>query len=182
MLSKMIKSMRHRLGPVGLSLVAAAVTAVAFAAVSVAADSGKSDGKSKGGADQAQTRGERPPAPPPLSDEDQAKLDEFRQCMEDNGAPAPPDPGSLEQGERPTPPTKAEMEKAEKAHEACADKLPEGMDLHFGAGGPGGPGCGPGGPPGPPPPNGDKNAVPAPPSSGNQDQSGVQQAPQGATS
>ena len=143
--------LRKRLGPVGMSLAAAALTAVAFAAVSVA-DSDKS--RDRGDSDAETTWA----APPPgggvgvmsfwgrLSEEDQQKLEEFRQCMEDNGAPAPPEPGEVDPSERPAkPPREADMEKVEKAYEACKDKLPEelrnGHPPHLG-----GPGCEP--PPG----------------------------------
>lgn len=149
MLKKMTQAMRRRVGPVGLSLVAAAVTAVAFAAISMAAsdDGGKAEkGLQQGGGPEA---GLTPPEPPELSKEDEAKLEEFRSCMEENGAPAPPEPGEirerLKNGDRPDPPSAAEREKMEKAFEACKDKLPEGVHMMFG--GPGGPGCGPGGPP-----------------------------------
>lgn len=178
-----MQSIRRRMGPVGLSLVAAALTATAFAAVSVAA---KDDGgKAEKGAETARERGpEMRGAPPELSEEDEAKLEEFRRCMEDNGAPAPPSRSEMEQGlrngERPDPPSEEEMEQIRKAHEACADKLPEGLE-HFG--GPGGPGCGPGGPGGPggPPPGAQEGtAAPAPPGGG--PRTGVEPAPQGATS
>lgn len=141
---------KGKLKPVTVSVAAAALTAVAFAAVSVAKDN------DSGG--EGAERGDvlRAPHPGPggpmmfherLSEEDRSKLEEFRQCMEDNGAPAPPrlpSPGDIENGERPTPPeppTEAESEAIEKALEACEDKAPEGI-AH------GGP-CGP--PPGPPP-------------------------------
>jgi hypothetical protein len=140
--------MRRRVGPVGLSLTAAAVTAVAFAAISMAAsdDGGKAEkGLQQGGGPEA---GLTPPEPPALSEEDEAKLEEFRSCMEENGAPAPPEPGEMRErprnGELPDPPSEAEREKMRKAFEACEDKLPEGIHMSFG---PGGPGCGPGGPP-----------------------------------
>jgi hypothetical protein len=144
MLKKLTQAMRRRVGPVGLSLLAAALTAVAFAAVSMAA---KDDGK----ADESGVQSARGalPGPPALSEEDEAKLEDFRSCMEENGAPAPPDPGEirerLKSGERPDPPSAAEPEKMENAYEACKDKAPEGVHMFFG--GPGGHGCGPGGPP-----------------------------------
>src|SRR5918994_7494822 len=145
-MKKKVEGMRRRMGPVGLSLLAAALTAAAFAAVSTAA---KDDGEKRGG--EPRTFEQRLPAPPEFSEEDQQKLEEFRQCMQDNGAPAPPDPGEIRKrfrsGEMPEPPSGEEIEKLRKAHEACEDKLPEDMDLRFHAG-PGGPGCGaPGGPP-----------------------------------
>jgi hypothetical protein len=177
---KLGESMRRKMGPVGLSLAAAAVTAVGFAAVSVAADDKGGDaGQAKGdGRDRAFEMRVGPP--PELSEEDEAALEEFRQCMEDNGAPGPPEPGEmrerLKDGEMPEPPSEAEMEKLEKAHEACEDKLPEGV--------PGGVGCARIGPPGSPggPPPGLRERGTAPPSGGNENQGYVVPAPQGATS
>jgi hypothetical protein len=144
MLSKTIKSMRRRVGPVGLSLLAAALTAVAFAAVSVAQDG---DGGNKDDEPRAGAVFEHHVGPPPeLSEEDRAAMEEFRACIEENGGPALPDPGEmrqkLESGERPDPPSEEEMEKLRKAHEACEDKLPEGVQVAPG------PPCGP--PPGAP--------------------------------
>jgi hypothetical protein len=141
---KISRAIRSRLGPVGLSLAAAALTAVGFAAVSVAQDDGKSEGN------RAQGDRFEMPAPPPgvrmldrLSDEDREKLESFRKCMEDQGAPAPP---RLRQGEGPPgPPSSEDLEKIRKAHEACKDELPEDLQdgpMVFGHGGP----CGP--PPG----------------------------------
>jgi hypothetical protein len=148
MLKKMTQAMRRRVGPVSLSLTAAAVTAVAFAAISMAAsdDDGKAEkGLQRGDGPDA---GLTPPKPPALSEEDEAKLEEFRSCMEENGAPALPEPGEIRErlrnGERPDPPSEAEREKMRQAFEACEDKLPEGVHMFVG---PGGPGCGPGGPP-----------------------------------
>jgi hypothetical protein len=121
--------LRKRLGPVGMSLAAAALTAAAFAAISVA-DSDKSENRDK---DETMWA-----APPPgggvgvmslrgrLSEEDRNKLDEFRQCMEDNGAPAPPEPGAIDPSERPPdPPSEADIGEIESAYEACKDELPE---------------------------------------------------------
>ena len=156
MLSRTMKAMRWRLGPVGLSLAAAALTAVAFAAVSVAKDDGsKSEGAraERGGAAFEHRVG--PPRMEDLSDSERQALEEFKQCMEDNGAPAPPEPGDFENGERPEPPSEADREAIHKALEACRDKLPEGVH-HFGPGGP----CGP-----PPGAEGDGAALPAPPHS-----------------
>jgi hypothetical protein len=123
--------LRKRLGPVGMSLAAAALTAAAFAAISVA----DSDNSKDRVAPDEQTMWA---APPPgggvgvmslggrLSDEDRNKLEEFRQCMEDNGAPAPPEPGAIDPSEGPPePPSEADMEKIEAAYEACKDELPE---------------------------------------------------------
>jgi len=148
MLKKMTQAMRRRVGPVGLSLTAAAVTAVAFAAISMAASDG--GGKAEKGLQQGSgpEAGLTPPEPPALSEGDEAKLEEFRSCMEENGAEPPPDPGEIRErvrnGEPPDPPSEAEREKMRTAFEACEDKLPEGVHMFVG---PGGPGCGPGGPP-----------------------------------
>ena len=174
MLSRTMKAVRRRLGPVGLSLAAAALTAVAFAAVSVAQDdSGKSDdAKPEAGA----TVFEHRVGPPDLSAEDKKAFEEFRSCMEENGAPAPPtppDPSDLKEGERPErpdPPSEADQEKIQKAMEACKDELPEGA--HIGFGGP----CGP--PPGAPGERGDDDAaIPGPPPGSDSQQS---QAPSGS--
>ena len=147
MLKKMRQAMRRGVGPMGLSLAAAAVTAVAFAAVSIAAGDG--DNTDESGIQGAR---EALPAPPALSEEDEAKLEEFRSCMEENGAPAPPEPGEMRErmrnGELPDPPSEANREKLERALEACRDKLPEDVRMF-------GPGCGPGGPGGPPPARGE---------------------------
>ena len=126
----MTRSVRRRLGPVGLSLAAAAITAAGFAAFSLAADGDK--GQSS---DQAVAPG--PPHGPGgimfraegLSEEDQEKLENFRQCMEDQGLPGPP---RFREGEEPPkPPSREELEgmreKLEQAHEACKDELPEEM-------------------------------------------------------
>lgn len=147
MLSKKIGAMRRRLGPVGLSVVAAALTAAAFAGVSVAAkDDGANKSNGNGEAQRAAPDGDRGDHPRlgQLSDEDKQKLEEFRQCMQDNGAPVPPKPGERSEGDGPPePPSEEDRAAIEKGLEACEDKLPEGARL-----GPGGPGChGPGGPP-----------------------------------
>ena len=175
MLSKMFGSAKRRVGPVGLSLVAAALTATAFAAVSVAAkdDNGNKD-KSRGDVLRAAPAPGGPGGPEmfreKLSEEDRRALEEFEQCMEDNGAPAPPAPGERFEGDGPPePPSEADRAKIEKALEACEDKLPEGARAF---GGPGGPGCGP------PPGASDSATLPAPPSS----PQGQQSAPQGAAS
>ena len=130
------KAIRARLGPVGLSVAAAAITAAGFAALSIADDGDRDDGDE---------RGDRMvmPAPPPgarmfqerLSEEDRQKLEEFRQCMEDNGAPGPPR-FDREDGP-PEPPSGEERDRIEDAHEACEEKLPEGIQ-HAGP-----PGCPP---------------------------------------
>jgi hypothetical protein len=125
-----------RFGPLGLSLLAAAITAVGVAAVSFA-DSG-GDGSS-GDNSGSGTQSFQMPAPgggigavsiaaPNLSAEDRQKLEDFRQCMEDNGAPAPPDPGTLDPSDGPPkPPSAADREKLQKAFEACKSKLPEDL-------------------------------------------------------
>ena len=83
------KTFTVRIGPVALSLVAAALTAIAFAAISVA-DSGNSSGGGKG---VQNSRGPARPGGPGvmfrdnLSAADKQKMEDFRQCMQDNGAP-----------------------------------------------------------------------------------------------
>jgi hypothetical protein len=124
------EAMRRRLGPLTMSLAAAAITAIGFAAVSLAQDSGGDSGNGNGQNDQAV------PAPPPgagvmmfrdrLSAEDRQKLDDFRQCMEDNGAPGPPRHIDPSNGP-PKPPSAEDQKKIQKAYEACKDKLPEDM-------------------------------------------------------
>ena len=65
---------------------------------------------------------------PNLSAADQKKMEEFRQCMQDDGAPAPPDPSNIDPSKGPPkPPSAADREKIQKAYEACKDKLPAGM-------------------------------------------------------
>jgi hypothetical protein len=123
-----------RVGPVAMSLVAAAVTAVAFAAISLA-DSGTAN--DNGGKDTQTFNAPAPPgggagvrffAPGNLSDADKQKLEDFRNCMEENGAPAPPDPGDIDPSDGPPkPPSATDQEKLQKAWEACKDKLPEDM-------------------------------------------------------
>ena len=148
------RGITFRLGPLGLSLLAAGITAVGVAAVSFA-DSGS--GGSGNGGGSAQTL----PAPPgggprmlfrdDLSAADRQKLEDFRKCMEDNGAPAPPDPGQIDRSQGPPkPPSAADREKADKAYEACKPKLPE--KLQNGAAPGVGFQCGP--PPGAPPQQG----------------------------
>src|SRR3954447_15038849 len=121
-----------RLGPLGLSLLAACITAVGVAAVSLA-DSGSgnaSNGSGSatfpaaapgGGAGVMTFRG------PNLSAADRQKMDDFRKCMEDNGAPGPPDPSNIDPGNPPKPPSAADRDKIQKAYEACKDKLPTDM-------------------------------------------------------
>jgi hypothetical protein len=127
-----------RFGPLGVSLLAAGITAVGVAAVSFA-DSG-SGGSGSDSANGGDTQTFQMPAPgggvgavtmagPSLSAADRQKLEDFRQCMEDNGAPGPPDPGEIDPSDgRPKPPSAADREKLQKAFEACKSKLPE--DLH----------------------------------------------------
>jgi hypothetical protein len=161
MLRKTIKSMRRRrVGPVGLSVAAAALTAVAFAAVSVAKDDGSRGEEARHGGDEVLFEHRvGPPRMEDLSDEERQALEDFKQCMEDQGAPAPPSPGDFEEGERPEPPSEADREAIHKALEACRDELPEGVH-HFGPGGP----CGP-----PPGARGEGAAIPVPPpSNGNE--------------
>jgi hypothetical protein len=122
-----------RFGPLGLSLLAAGITAVGLAAVSLA-DSGS--GGSSG--DTSGVRTFEMPAPgggvgavsiagPNLSGADRQKMEDFRKCMEDNGAPGPPDPGDFDPSNPPKPPSAADQEKLQKAWEACKDKLPDAM-------------------------------------------------------
>jgi hypothetical protein len=120
-------AVRKRLGPVGLSLAAAAITAAGLAAYSVAAD----DNKDGGSIDVA---GAAAPGGPEImlrahgvSEEDEQKLENFRQCMEDQGLPAPP---RFREGEDPPEPPSGEefeqmRERLEQAHGACKDELPE---------------------------------------------------------
>jgi hypothetical protein len=122
-----------RLGPLGLSLVAAGITAIGFAAVSLADNGSTTTSHGSGSATFSA------PAPgggagvttfrrPNLSAADQKKMDEFRQCMQDNGAPGPPDPSNIDPSKGPPkPPSAADQEKIQKAFEACKDKLPSGM-------------------------------------------------------
>jgi hypothetical protein len=140
-------AIRRRLGPIGLSLVAAVVTAVGFAAVSLAQSDGSDNGQQQGDpqAQQAPQNGQGRHAP---SAADRQKMEEFRQCMQDNGAPAPPDRQS---GEQRKAPSSADRDKVQKAFQACKDKLPEDLQDLPGPPHPGGPGCDHGGPGGPPP-------------------------------
>ena len=164
---KLFAAIRGRVGPVGLSLAAAALTAVAFAAVSVAKDDG-GNGKARGPDVAIAGPGGPPMMFQDLSDEDRAALEEFRSCLEDQGVdppPRPPDPGepgrdgTFEQ--RIAPPSEEERAKMEEAFKACEDKLPEGA-RQFGPHP-----CGP--PPGAP--KGEGAAIPAPPPSSGSQQS-----------
>jgi len=149
------KGITIRLGPLGLSLLAAGITAVGLAAVSLADSGSTSNGN--------ETQTFQMPAPqgavgqvtlagPNLSEADRKQMEEFRQCMEDNGAPAPPDPGKIDPSDGPPrPPSAADREKLRKAFEACKSKLP----VELRDAGPPGIGtlhCGP--PPGAPPAQG----------------------------
>jgi hypothetical protein len=143
-----------RFGPLGLSLLAAGITAVGLAAVSVA-DSGGGNGGGGGGDEGRTFEMHEPPGGGPgiaimgedLSSEDRQKLEDFRQCMQDNGAPAPPDPGEIDPSEGPPkPPSAADREKLQEAFEACKSKLPEKLQdagppgIHTFRCGPGAPG------------------------------------------
>ena len=93
---------------------------------------------------------------PDLTDEQKQQLEAFRQCMSDQGVdlPDPPKPGA-----RPDPSKRPDMpdpEKLRKAHDACADKLPDDLPAPP-------PGCGPGGPPGAKHGKGARFEMPAPP-------------------
>jgi hypothetical protein len=143
-----------RFGPLGLSLLAAAITAVGLAAVSVADSGGSGDGGGDGNAPRTfEMEGPLGAGPgvaiagPDLSAEDRQKLEDFRQCMEDNGAPGPPHRGEIDPSDGPPkPPSAEDREKLEKAFEACKSKLPEKLrdagppGIHTFRCGPGGPG------------------------------------------
>ena len=122
-----------RLGPLGLSLVAAGITAVGLAAVSLADSGGSTTSNGSGSATfsaSAPTGGARvsPVRGPKLYAADPNKKEELRQCKQDNGAPAPPDPSSIDPSKGPPkPPSAADQEKIQKAYEACKDRLPAGM-------------------------------------------------------
>jgi hypothetical protein len=133
MKEKRKRGLTIRLGPLGLSLLAAGITAVGVAAVSLA-DSGNTKADGSGSA----TATFSAPAPgggvgvmsfhgPNLSAADQQKMEDFRKCMEDNGAPGPPDPGHFDPSNPPKPPSAADREAIQKAYEACKDKLPTDM-------------------------------------------------------
>ena len=126
-----------------MSLAAAALTAAAFAAISVAQDDGGNGEAGKGEVERAPHPG--PPRMHELSAEDREAMESFRSCMEENGAPPPPEPPQGDAFERRLePPSEEERAKIDEAFEACRDELPEGARA-FGPG-PGGPPCGP--PPG----------------------------------
>ena len=143
-MKKKRRALTIRLGPLSLSLLAAGITAVAFAAVSLA-----DNGSSNNGSGSASGVGVMSFRGPMLSAADRQKMDEFRQCMQDNGAPAPPDPSKIDPGNPPKPPSQADQQKIQKAWEACKDKLPQQLQN---AGPPRIGQCGP--PPGAPPAQG----------------------------
>jgi hypothetical protein len=140
----------RRLGPVGLSVVAAAITAAGFAAISLAADDGGDRTKGKDGPTVHRMIVPGPGGDPlgDLSEEDRAALEDFRQCLSEQGA-APPQRLEFDPDNPPEPPSREEMEEIRKAHEACKEKLPDDLQqrLEEIPGPFGGPGCGPGGPP-----------------------------------
>jgi hypothetical protein len=134
----------RRLGPLGLSLAAAAITAAGFAAISLAAKDDNGGG-SDGGGDRMLFRAGPGGPVEDLSAEDRQKMEDFRECMSEQGA-EPPEPPRFDPDNPPQPPSSEEIEKIRTAHEACKDKLPEDLqDMP----GPSvrGFGCGPGGPP-----------------------------------
>ncbi len=121
-----------RLGPLGLSLLAAAITAFGVAAFSLA-DSGSGNASNDSG-----TATHSVPGPgggvgittmrgPKLSAADRQKMEDFRKCMEANGAAGPPEPGKVNPSNPPKPPSAADRDKIQKAYEACKDKLPTDM-------------------------------------------------------
>jgi hypothetical protein len=125
------KGITIRLGPLGLSLLAAAITAVGVAAVSMA-DSGNGNASNGSGSATVQAPGPGGAGVmtfrgPNLSAADQQKMEDFRKCMEDNGAPGPPDPSDIDPSNPPKPPSAADRDKVQKAYEACKDKLPSDM-------------------------------------------------------
>lgn len=133
-LEKKRRRLRISLGPLGLSLLAAGITAVALAAVSLADSGGNGSGDN---GQRTQTFSFPGPgggvgavriAGPSLSDADRQKMEDFGQCMQDNGAPAPPEPGDIDPSKGPPKPlSSADQDKLQKAWEACKDKLPEAM-------------------------------------------------------
>jgi hypothetical protein len=164
--NQMLNKIKRRVGPVSLSLAAAALTAIGFAAVSFAAEDNGSSNQGNRSGDQTRGAPGGPPMIMQLSTEDREAMEEFRACMDEQGVegpPAPPGPPPEgEEGDAPTdrfehrlkPPSEEERAKMDEALEACEDKLPEGAG-HIG------PPCGP--PPGGP--NGEGTAVPGPPPS-----------------
>lgn len=132
MKEKRKRSITIRFGPLGLSLLAAGITAIGFAAVSLA------DGGGNSASSGTNTQTFQAPGPPGggpgiafstgpnLSAADRQKMEDFRKCMEDNGAPGPPTQIDPSDGP-PKPPSAADREKLQKAFEACKDKLPAAM-------------------------------------------------------
>ncbi len=129
------RSITIRFGPLGLSLLAAGTTAVGFAAISLA-DNGSGGSGGTSGNDSGTRTFEMPAPPggapgvafadPNLSAADRQKLEDFRTCMEDNGAPGPPDPSKVDPSQGPPkPPSAADREKLQEAFGACKAKLPE---------------------------------------------------------
>ena len=154
------RSITIRFGPLGLSLLAAGITAVGFAAISLADNGSGGSGSSGNGSGARTFQMPAPPggaagvpfADPNLSAADRQKLEDFRTCMEDNGAPGPPDPSEIDQSDGPPmPPSAADREKLQKGFEACKAKLPEKLQ-NAGPPGIGSFHCGP--PPGAPPQQG----------------------------
>jgi hypothetical protein len=128
-------AMVERLGPVGLSLVAAAITAAGFAAISVAANGDNDEGDGDRSKEPGLHVAIGPPGPlgENLSEEDRQKLEDFRNCLEDQGVEAPGRPmfDRFDPESAPDPPSRSEMEAMRKemnqAHEACKDELPEDL-------------------------------------------------------
>jgi hypothetical protein len=125
------RSFTIRVGPLAMSLTAAALTAVAFAAISLADNGSRSDSR-EGGGDLHVFRAGAPGGGPgvmfreDLPEADRQKLEDFRNCMEENGAPAPPDPGEIDPSNGPPkPPSAEDREKLRETWEACKINLPE---------------------------------------------------------
>jgi hypothetical protein len=134
-MKKKRRAITIRLGPLGLSLLAAGITAFGLAAVSLADNGGDNSGSNDNGPVTIQAPGPGGAAEkvfsiqgPNLSDADKQKMEDFQQCMEDNGAPAPPDSSKFDPSEGPpNPPSEADQQKLEQAWQACKDKLPEDL-------------------------------------------------------
>ena len=149
-----------RFGPLGLSLLAAGITAVGVAAVSLA-DSGNGGSEQRHrqwSADASRCR-PRPAARPAwrsrttnLSGGGPAEAGGLPEVHGGQRRSGPPDPGKIDPSQGPPkPPSAADREKLQKAFEACKAKLPEKLQ----DAGPPGIGtfhCGP--PPGAPPQQG----------------------------
>ena len=118
------RSITIRFGPLGLSLLAAGITAVGFAAVSLADNGSGGSGAKTGTSSGARTF--QMPAPPHGAAGVAFADPNLRTCMEVNGAPGPPDPSKVDPSqEPPKAPSAADREKLQKAFEACKTKLPE---------------------------------------------------------